>query len=105
MESSEDETPVAIKLFRMIESDAQFRDFQREAKIMKTLEHENIVKIYGFREEPLLIIMEYMKYGSLLTYLSIHRPDLKVENLLDFAANIAKVEILINDLRLRELNS
>lgn len=105
MESSEDETPVAIKLFRMIESDAQFRDFQREAKIMKTLEHENIVKIYGFREEPLLIIMEYMNYGSLLTYLSIHRPDLKVENLLDFAANIAKVEILINDLRLRELNS
>lgn len=105
MESSEDETQVAIKLFRMIESDAQFRDFQREAKIMKTLEHENIVKIYGFREEPLLIIMEYMNYGSLLTYLSIHRPDLKVENLLDFAANIAKVEILINDLRLRELNS
>lgn len=93
MESFEDETPVAIKLFRMIESDAQFRDFQREAKIMKTLEHENIVKIYGFREEPLLIIMEYMNFGSLLTYLSIHRPDLKVENLLHFAANIAKVRM------------
>lgn len=104
MESSEDETPVAIKLFRMIESDALFRDFQREAKIMKTLEHENIVKIYGFREEPLLIIMEYMNYGSLLTYLSIHRPDLKVENLLDFAANIAKVKILIKDFQIRELN-
>lgn len=88
----------------MIESDAQFRDFQREAKIMKTLEHENIVKIYGFREEPLLIIMEYMNYGSLLTYLSIHRPDLKVENLLDFAANIAKVTILIKDFKIRELN-
>lgn len=91
MESFEDERPVAIKLFRMIESDAQFRDFQREAKIMKTLEHDNIVKIYGFREEPLLIIMEYMNDGSLLTYLSIHRPDLKVENLLDFASDIAKV--------------
>lgn len=58
---------------------------------MKTLEHENIVKIYGFREDPLLIIMEYINYGSLLTYLSIHRPDLKVDNLLDFASNIAKV--------------
>lgn len=89
--SFEDETAVAIKLFRTIESNALFRDFQREAKIMKTLEHENIVKIYGFREDPLLIIMEYMNYGSLLTYLSIHRPDLKVENLLHFAANIAKV--------------
>lgn len=94
MESFEDERPVAIKLFRQIESDAQFRDFQREAKIMKTLEHENIVKIFGFREDPLLIIMEYINYGSLLTYLSIHRPDLKVENLLDFASNIAKVRVV-----------
>lgn len=96
METFEDETPVAIKLFRQIESDSQFKDFQREAKIMKTLEHENIVKIYGFREDPLLIIMEYINYGSLLTYLSIHRPDLKVENLLDFASNIAKVRKMIN---------
>jgi Janus kinase 2 len=91
METFEDEQPVAIKLFRMIESDAQFKDFQREAKIMRKLEHENIVKIYGFREDPLLIIMEYMNHGSLLTYLSIHRPDLRVENLLHFAADIAKV--------------
>lgn len=91
MELFEDETPVAIKLFRTITSDAQFKDFQREAKIMKTLDHENIVKIYGFREEPLLIIMEYINFGSLHTYLSIHRPDLTVNNLLDFASNIAKV--------------
>lgn len=91
MEYDDEEMQVAIKLFRVIESNAQFRDFQREAKIMKTLQHENIVKICGFREDPLLIIMEYMNYGSLLTYLSIHRPDLKVENLLDFAADIAKV--------------
>ena len=94
MESFEDERPVAIKLFRTIESDSQFRDFQREAKIMKTLEHENIVRIYGFREDPLLIIMEYMDYGALLTYLSIHRPNLKVENLLGFAANITEVSWL-----------
>lgn len=95
MESFEYETPVAIKLFRTIESDAQFRDFLRETKIMETLKHENIVRIHGFREDPLLIIMEYMEGGSLLTYLSIHRPDLKVENLLDFAADIAKVKTLI----------
>ncbi|MGL5470761.1 MAG: hypothetical protein ACRDCT_21685, partial [Shewanella sp.] len=29
----------------------------------------------------------------MLTYLSIHRPDLRVENLLHFAANIAKVSV------------
>lgn len=91
MESFEDETPVAIKLFRSIASISQFKDFQREAKIMKTLNHANIVKIYGFMEDPLLIIMEFMNGGSLLTYLSIHRPDLRVESLLNFAANIAKV--------------
>lgn len=102
MESCEDETPVAIKHFPQIESDALFRDFQREAKIMKTLEHDNIVKIYGFREDPLLIIMEFMNYGSLLTYLSINRPDLRVENLLNFAANIAKVmKILDKSLNLQ----
>lgn len=91
MESADYEQPVAIKRFRLIDSDAQFKDFQREAKIMKTLKHENIVKILAFRDEPLLIIMEFINHGSLLTYLSIHRPDLKVENLLSFAANIAKV--------------
>lgn len=87
----QDERQVAIKLFRTIESTEQFRDFQREAKIMKTLEHENIVKIYGYREEPLLIIMEYINYGALLQYLSIQRPNLTERNLLEFAANIAKV--------------
>lgn len=91
METFEDEQPVAIKRFQPIESNAQFKDFLREAEIMRKLNHENIVKIYGVCDDPLLIIMEYMNHGSLLTYLSIHRPDLKVENLLDFAANIAKV--------------
>lgn len=93
MESYEDnsETQVALKMFRMIESDTQFRDFQREAKIMKTLRHENIVKIYGFVDDPkLLIIMEFLN-GSLLSYLSYHRPNLTVDNLLNFAKNIASV--------------
>ncbi|CRK93974.1 CLUMA_CG007500, isoform A [Clunio marinus] len=90
METFEDEKPVAIKCFKPIESNDQFKEFQREASMMKTLSHENIVKIYNYREDPLLIIMEYMNCGSLLQYLSINRPDLKVENLLNFAANIAK---------------
>lgn len=54
------ETSVAIKCFKSFESNSQFKDFLREAKIMKTLQHENIVKIYEFYEDPLLIIMEYM---------------------------------------------
>lgn len=89
---------VAIKMFHTIESTSQFKDFQREAKIMKKLEHENIVKIYGFREEPLLIIMEYINYkncGTLQTYVSTRRSDLTVEELLGFASNIAKVRLML----------
>lgn len=74
-----------------MESNTLFKDFQREYSIMDKLEHKNIVKIHGFMESPPLIIMEYINHGSLLTYLSIHRPDLKIENLLNFAANIADV--------------
>lgn len=87
---------VAIKMFHTIESTSQFKDFQREARIMKNLEHENIVKIYGFREEPLLIIMEYINYkncGTLQTYVSTRRSDLTVEELLGFASNIAMVRL------------
>jgi serine/threonine protein kinase len=75
-----------------IESDVQYRDFLREAQIMRQLEHENIVKIYEFREDtPMLIIMEYVSQGSLQTYVSSNRPNLRVEDLLHFASNIANV--------------
>lgn len=90
----QDERQVAIKLFRTIESTEHYKDFQREAKIMRSLEHENIVKIYDYREEPLLIIMEFINNGALLTYLSIERPRLTEKKLLGFAANIAKVRML-----------
>lgn len=85
------EAEVAIKLLRQIESNDNFRDFQREAKIMKELNHENIVKIYGYCEQPLSIIMEHMKNGSLFAYLSYKKPTLTVPNLISFAMNIAKV--------------
>jgi len=91
MESSDEETLVAIKMFRPIQPNAQFLDFQREANMMRTLKHENIVQIYGFMRHPTLIIMEFMNGGSMLNYVSIHKPDLCVENLLNFAAEIAAV--------------
>ena len=94
MESFEGETQVALKMFRVMESDTQFKDFQREAKIMKTLDHENIVKIYGFLYDPKpMIIMEFIRDGSLLVYLSYHRPNLTVNHLLKFAKNIASVSL------------
>ena len=93
MEAYEDEseTTVAMKLFCILPEPSDLRDFQREAKIMKNLRHENIVRIYGFTEQPLLIIMEYMTNGCLLSYLSFKRFDLKEVHLLNFAKNIASV--------------
>ena len=101
MEAYEGEyaTPVAIKLLNnnYESSDessdklSDLRDFQREAKIMKNLRHDNIVRILGFTEQPLLIIMENMTNGSLLNYLKFKRFDLKEVHLLNFSKNIASV--------------
>lgn len=87
----DEEKEVAIKRFRPIASINQTKDFQREVRMMKALNHENIVKIYDFHEDMLLIIMEFMSDGALENYVSIHRHNLKVDDLLHFALDIAKV--------------
>lgn len=86
------EAKVAIKRLLHIDSNdiSLYKDFVHEAKLMKKLQHENIVKIYGFMENPLIIIMEYMP-DSLLRFLNIHKSSLKVENLLHFSEDIARV--------------
>jgi len=46
-------------------------DFLAEAEIMKKLQHKNLIQLYAVctMEEPILIITELMKNGSLLQYL------------------------------------
>jgi serine/threonine protein kinase len=109
MEDEEEE--VAIKCFRPIDSINQTRDFLREVRVMKALNHENIVKIYDFHEDMMLIIMEYMSGGSLQEFVAMHRHELKVDDILLFAIHIAKVSArklfisklrVINDLIFRE---
>ena len=47
------------------------RDFLKEAQIMKTMEHPNLIQLLAVcTEEPIYIITELMKNGSLLDYLS-----------------------------------
>ena len=45
--------------------------FLEEAKIMKDLRHNNILSLLATcsKEDPIYIITEYMKKGSLLSYL------------------------------------
>ena len=47
------------------------KDFLAEAQIMKKLRHPKLVQLYAVctLEEPIYIITELMKHGSLLEYL------------------------------------
>lgn len=53
------------------------QDFQKEIKIMSQLKDPNIVRVLGVctREEPLCMIVEYMKYGDLNQFLLDHVPE------------------------------
>ena len=67
------------------------KDFLAEAQIMKKLRHQKLVQLYAFctLEEPIYIITELMKNGSLLEFLQGKGRVLKLPNLIDMSAQIA----------------
>lgn len=83
-------TQVAIKQFKTTLDKHSLKDFEREIKIMQSLQHPNIVKIISWMHHPcIMIIMEYMRHGSFHMYLSAHSPSLTTQRLLKFAKDIA----------------
>ncbi|NWU12211.1 FRK kinase, partial [Cephalopterus ornatus] len=62
-------TPVAIKTLKPGSMDP--KDFLREAQIMKNLRHPKLIQLYAVctLEDPIYIITELMRFGSLLEYL------------------------------------
>ncbi|CAB4061621.1 FRK [Lepeophtheirus salmonis] len=82
-------TPVAIKSLKQGTMDP--RDFLTEAQIMKKLRHPKLIQLYAVctLEEPIYIITELMKWGSLLEYLQGKGRTLKLPQLIDMAAQIA----------------
>ncbi|KAM9307022.1 tyrosine-protein kinase JAK2a isoform 2-T3 [Pholidichthys leucotaenia] len=70
------------------------RDFEREIEILKSLQHENIVKYkgvcYSAGRRNLRLIMEYLPFGSLRDYLIKHRERFNANKLLIYAAQICK---------------
>ena len=62
-----------------------------EAQIMKKLRHPKLIQLYAVctLEEPIYIITELMKNGSLLEYLQGKGRTLKLPQLIDMAAQIA----------------
>lgn len=47
------------------------KDFLAEAQIMKKLRHQKLIQLYAVctQDEPIYIITELMRHGSLLEYL------------------------------------
>uniref|UniRef100_U5EXY3 Tyrosine-protein kinase n=1 Tax=Corethrella appendiculata TaxID=1370023 RepID=U5EXY3_9DIPT len=83
-------TPVAIKTLKSGTMDP--KDFLAEAQIMKKLRHSKLIQLYAVCtvEEPIYIITELMKHGSLLEYLQVGKGrNLKLPQLIDMAAQIA----------------
>ena len=83
-------TPVAIKTPKP--GSMGIYDFFAEAQIMKKLQHEKLLKLYGVctQEKPFYIVTELMKHGNLLDYLTKGEGQcLKLPELIDIGAQVA----------------
>lgn len=59
-----------IYILNIEKSGSQIHDIDREAKILKMLNHKNIIKLYNnfVLKNELLLIMEYADGGELIDY-------------------------------------
>ena len=66
-------------------------EFLEEAALMKKLRHRNLIQLYAVctKLEPVFIITELMKHGSLLEYLRGDGCSLKLPQLIDMGAQVA----------------
>ena len=67
-------------------------DYFAEAQIMKKLQHEKLIKLYGVctQEKPFYIVTELMKHGNLLDYMTKGEgQNLKLPELVDISAQVA----------------
>ncbi|KAL0831943.1 hypothetical protein ABMA28_001454 [Loxostege sticticalis] len=62
---------VAVKTCRVALPEEQKRTFLQEGRILKQYQHPNIVRLIGIavQKQPIMIVMELVSGGSLLTYL------------------------------------
>ena len=85
-------TDVAVKMMK--EGTMSEDDFIEEAKVMTKLQHTNLVQLYGVcsKHRPIYIITEYMKHGSLLSFLRKQKAQIYSDHcvLLDIALQVQK---------------
>ncbi|KAM6985503.1 tyrosine-protein kinase JAK2a isoform 2-T2 [Aplochiton taeniatus] len=91
----QDNTGEVVAVKKLQHSTAEhIRDFEREIEILKSLQHENIVKYkgvcYSAGRNNLRLIMEYLPFGSLRDYLTKNRDRFDAKKLLHYAVQICK---------------
>lgn len=91
----QDNTGEVVAVKKLQHSSAEhLRDFEREIEILKSLQHENIVKYKGVcytaGRKNLRLIMEYLPFGSLREYLPKNKERFDHKKLLQYASQICK---------------
>ncbi|XP_063779811.1 tyrosine-protein kinase Lyn isoform X1 [Pseudophryne corroboree] len=84
-------TKIAVKTLKP--GSMSVEAFMEEANLMKTLQHDKLVRLYAVvtKEDPIYIITEYMAKGSLLDFMkSDEGPKVLLPKLIDFSAQIAE---------------
>ncbi|XP_046392076.1 tyrosine-protein kinase Fer isoform X3 [Ischnura elegans] len=86
-----DNIDVAVKTCRLTLPEEQRRKFLLEGRILKRYDHPNIVKFIGIcvQKQPIMIVMELVPGGSLLTYLRNHAAFLPLKQLLQMCRDVA----------------
>ena len=84
-----DTTEVAVKILKP--GTISGNEFFEEVALTKQLRHPKLVQLYGVctKKEPIYIITDMMKRGSLLTYLRGDGRSLKFPKLIDMGAQVA----------------
>ncbi|XP_076006940.1 tyrosine-protein kinase JAK2 [Genypterus blacodes] len=91
----QDNTGEVVAVKKLQHSTAEhIRDFEREIEILKSLQHENIVKYkgvcYSAGRRNLRLIMEYLPYGSLRDYLMKNKERVDDMKLVHYTSQICK---------------
>ena len=88
---------LAVKVINKVGAGPQLiNKMKEEIAILKKLNHNNIVKFYGFSEtnNQLLIKMEYIKYGTLSRWMKDHHKITELEASLILGKVLSAIEYL-----------
>ncbi|XP_045767844.1 tyrosine-protein kinase Fer isoform X2 [Maniola jurtina] len=82
---------VAVKTCRVALPEEQKRTFLQEGRILKQYQHPNIVRLIGIavQKQPIMIVMELVSGGSLLTFLRTRAANLSSRSLLAMCRDAA----------------